>query len=201
MQLHATVASLAEWRTAGDTACVRYVLKHTTSFVQVGFWIPVGKVHARAKTNQHVPASEYEIRNPPQILGILWPAVMHLGPVIKPSSSRWLLPDDRIDCNPFFVAHSLLSAIWLMWRSLPQGTQIPRGITLPMRPVSSHEAPREPPPSAQKPPKSTTLSAKRAAPASELSTPKRLPVPGQKPIHIPTNQRLPLSQSPSSPFL
>lgn len=37
-------------------------------------------------------------------------------------SAGWLIPDDRSDCNPVFVAHSLLSAIWLLHETLPEET-------------------------------------------------------------------------------
>jgi hypothetical protein len=35
------------------------------------------------------------------------------------ASAGWLIPDDTSDCKPVFIAHSLLSAIWLLWKSLP----------------------------------------------------------------------------------
>jgi hypothetical protein len=36
-------------------------------------------------------------------------------------SASWLIPDDRIVCNPVFVAHSLLCAIALIRDTLPPG--------------------------------------------------------------------------------
>jgi len=37
-------------------------------------------------------------------------------------SAGWLIPDQDSGCNPVFVAHSLLSAIWLLRESLPEDT-------------------------------------------------------------------------------
>lgn len=37
----------------------------------------------------------------------------------RPFSCRWLVPDETSLCKPVLVAHSLLSAIWLVRASLP----------------------------------------------------------------------------------
>ncbi|KAF2176000.1 hypothetical protein K469DRAFT_608598, partial [Zopfia rhizophila CBS 207.26] len=34
----------------------------------------------------------------------------------------WLVPDDPTECDPIFVAHSALSAIWLLRETLPKDT-------------------------------------------------------------------------------
>ncbi|KAH6612360.1 hypothetical protein C7974DRAFT_77231 [Boeremia exigua] len=41
----------------------------------------------------------------------------------RPHSAGWLVPTEDTDsvCKPVFVAHSLLSAIWLLHESLPEG--------------------------------------------------------------------------------
>jgi hypothetical protein len=38
----------------------------------------------------------------------------------RPHSAGWLVPDETSVCKPVFVAHSLLAAIWLLRKSLPE---------------------------------------------------------------------------------
>jgi len=90
-------------------------------------------------------------------------------------SAGWLIPDDMTECNPVFVAHSTLAAIWLLRETLPKDTlpdagweHLAHGAYL-----LSQDAGEEIPPPAQTPRRSPSPLAKRPAPTGQTPTPKR----------------------------
>lgn len=95
----------------------------------------------------------------------------------SPHSAGWLIPnpDDDSVCKPVFVAHSVLSAIWLLRETLADDALSNDGWD---RLVSAAQSLAEDgtvePPSAQKPSASSvTQRAKRLAPSTPASSPKR----------------------------
>jgi hypothetical protein len=67
-------------------------------------------------------------------------------------SAGWIIPDANSVCNPIFVAHSLLSAIWLVRETLPSGTLSNDAWASLAHAADKLASPTEsmPPPSAQK---------------------------------------------------
>jgi len=102
------------------------------------------------------------------------------GPSSNPSngySAGWLIPDDTAGCNPVFVAHSTLAALWLLRETLPNNTvsdatweHLARGAYL-----LSQDTEEDIPPSAQR------RRTKRPAPPDQT--------PGQTPDQTPTPKR------------
>jgi hypothetical protein len=96
-----------------------------------------------------------------------------------PHSAGWLIPDETSVCKPVFVAHSMLSAIWLLRETLAEDA-------LPVdawaRLVSAaqdlancaSDTSQKEPPSAQRPRDSPPRSTKRAAASSSALLSKRL---------------------------
>jgi hypothetical protein len=96
----------------------------------------------------------------------------------RPHSAGWLIPDESSVCKPVFVAHSVLSAIWLLRETLA-GDALPADIWVRLisaaqglanSPSDSFE---KEPPSAQRPRDSLPQSTKRAAASSSALLLKR----------------------------
>ncbi|KAH6613177.1 hypothetical protein C7974DRAFT_405302 [Boeremia exigua] len=98
-------------------------------------------------------------------------------PDARPHSAGWLIPthDDASVCKPVFIAHSVLSAIWLLRETLANDV-LPNGIwdRLVCAAQSLAEDGTVEPPSAQKPSASPlTQRKKRPAPSAPALSPKR----------------------------
>lgn len=127
-------------------------------------------------------------------------------------SAGWLIPDDRSCCNPVFIAHSLLSAIWLLRETLPEGSLdddgwqklVSAGVALAADDLNSV------PPSAQR--AAATIDSdnepggpplKRKAPPSPIPTPSWSPKRGRRgtltPRPGPSTQEQSPVQSPEAP--
>ncbi|KAK7177487.1 hypothetical protein PSPO01_16461 [Paraphaeosphaeria sporulosa] len=123
----------------------------------------------------------------------------------RPHSAGWLIPDEGSICKPVFIAHSVVSAIWLLHKTLPEGT-LPDDAW--GRLVRAAEAlaledeegqGSEPPPSAQKPPTASSQQAatgaqqprKRPSPSATVSAPKR--------ARTDTEEALSIRSQPSEP--
>lgn len=99
-----------------------------------------------------------------------------LDELSSPHSAGWLIPDDTSICKPVFVAHSVLSAIWLLRETLADDALSDDGWDRLVCAAESlaQDGVKEPP-SAQKPSASPLLdrSRKRPAPSTQASSPKR----------------------------
>ncbi|KAF1923103.1 uncharacterized protein M421DRAFT_19418, partial [Didymella exigua CBS 183.55] len=90
----------------------------------------------------------------------------------RPFSCGWLVPDETSLCKPVFVAHSLLSAIWLVRASLPDKDTLPDDVWA--RLVSAadtltSQGAEQAPPSAQTPPPSQAAQAPSRASSPRIS--------------------------------
>lgn len=98
-------------------------------------------------------------------------------PGARPHSAGWLIPspDDASVCKPVFVAHSVLSAIWLLRETLADDALSNDGWDrLVCAAESLAEGSMVEPPSAQKPSASPLAQRrKRPAPSAQMSSPKR----------------------------
>lgn len=107
----------------------------------------------------------------------------------RPHSAGWLVPTEDIDsvCKPVFVAHSLLSAIWLLHESLPEGALSDEAWNcLVCAAQSLAEGTGEAPPSAQKPSASSADRRKRPTPSLCVLSPKRARTePAETPLSSP----------------
>ena len=94
---------------------------------------------------------------------------------LSPRSAGWLIPDQDSVCRPVFVAHSLLSAIWLLRETLADDALSSHGWQRLVRAATSLAQGEEPevPPSAQRLPPSLSQHQKRAAPSTQPLSPKR----------------------------
>lgn len=95
-------------------------------------------------------------------------------------SAGWLIPDDRIACNPVFVAHSLLCAIALVRDTLPPGAVPDDTWAQLVSAAATLSTDAEVPPSAQPPSvtknafvPSSVPSRRTLSPAASTSSPKR----------------------------
>jgi hypothetical protein len=100
------------------------------------------------------------------------------GSLSYPHSAGWLVPNDSSVCKPVFIAHSILSAIWLMRKTLASDALsdddwdklVCAAQDLADNPSA---ASYEEPPSAQKPRDSLQPSTKRSAISTPASSSKR----------------------------
>ena len=91
--------------------------------------------------------------------------------LFRPHSAGWLVPDETSVCKPVFVAHSVLSAIWLLRETLAESAlpadtwarlvSAAQGLA-----DSASDSFQKEPPSAQRPRDSPPRSTKRAAASS-----------------------------------
>lgn len=93
-----------------------------------------------------------------------------------PHSAGWLIPDETSICKPVFIAHSVLSAIWLLRETLAEDA-LPDDAWIKLvyaaqdlARTESEDAQKEPP-SAQRPHDSPSRSPKRALPWAATSAP------------------------------
>jgi hypothetical protein len=99
--------------------------------------------------------------------------------LFRPHSAGWLVPDETSVCKPVFVAHSVLSAIWLLRETLAESAlpadtwarlvSAAQGLA-----NSASDSFQKEPPSAQRPRDSPPRSTKRAAASSSALLSKRL---------------------------
>ncbi|KAL7772819.1 hypothetical protein CFE70_002782 [Pyrenophora teres f. teres 0-1] len=117
-----------------------------------------------------------------------------------PHSAGWLIPNDTSICKPVFIAHSVLSAIWLLRETLADNALSDDAWNhLVCAAESLAQDGREEPPSAQKPLASSSEPAsapppqqkKRPSPSAPASTPKR--------ARTTTEETLPASPQLSEP--
>ncbi|CAE7222330.1 hypothetical protein PTTW11_11526 [Pyrenophora teres f. teres] len=117
-----------------------------------------------------------------------------------PHSAGWLIPNDTSICKPVFIAHSVLSAIWLLRETLADNALSDDAWNhLVCAAESLAQDGREEPPSAQKPLASSSEPAsapppqqkKRPSPSAPASTPKR--------ARTTTKETLPASPQLSEP--
>ena len=98
--------------------------------------------------------------------------------LLCPHSAGWLFPDDNSVCKPVFVAHSVLSAVWLLRETLSE-TALPADaweqLVSAARKLADWTSDSfcEEPPSAQRPRNSPPRSTKRAAAPSSALPSKR----------------------------
>jgi hypothetical protein len=105
-------------------------------------------------------------------------------------SAGWIIPNVDSICNPVFVAHSLLSALWLVRETLPPNTLSNEAWACLVQAADKLASPvgSLPPPSAQKMPQtqaflplsSSGQGGKRAGPPLESPSPKRTQVAGSE---------------------
>jgi hypothetical protein len=121
-----------------------------------------------------------------------------------PHSAGWLFPESSSICNPVFVAHSVLSAVWLLRNTLGDSA-LPDAAwgSLVHAACALTDAGIEEPLSAQVPPVSTDYG-KRLAPSAPASTPKRArvdesPSPLSSSQHSPAPFALSLHSEPLTP--
>ena len=81
----------------------------------------------------------------------------------------WLVSDNGVECDPVFVAHSTLSAVWLLRETLPKASlsdasweALARAARLPQQPEGTPPSTQRRRPSPPSPPPSTARTAKRA---------------------------------------
>lgn len=101
-------------------------------------------------------------------------------PLFCPHSAGWLIPDDTSVCKPVFIAHSVLSAIWLLRETLDEDA-LPAdswGALVRAAQRLAYDSPNnsyhEEPPSAQRPRNSPPPSTKRRAAPTPTPPVKRL---------------------------
>jgi hypothetical protein len=94
---------------------------------------------------------------------------------LSPRSAGWLISDEGSVCRPIFVAHSLLSAIWLLRETLADDALSNGGWHCLVSAATSLAQGEEPevPPSAQRPPLSLSPRQKRAALSTQPPWSKR----------------------------
>ncbi|KAF1924224.1 uncharacterized protein M421DRAFT_72846, partial [Didymella exigua CBS 183.55] len=99
--------------------------------------------------------------------------------LLRPHSAGWLVPDETSVCKPVFVAHSVLSAIWLLRETLAESA-LPADTWARLVSAaqdladSASDSFQTEPPSAQRPRDSPPRSTKRAAASSSALLSKRL---------------------------
>lgn len=107
---------------------------------------------------------------------------------LRPCSAGWLVPEEGSVCRPVFIAHSVLSAIWLLRTTLADDALSSSGWESLVSAAASLAQENEPevPPSAQKP-ASLSQRRKHPAPSTRESSPKRtrLEVDGAPPPSSP----------------
>lgn len=108
---------------------------------------------------------------------------------LSPRSAGWLIPDEGSVCRPVFVAHSVLSAIWLLRETLADDALSSEGWHRLVNAATSLAQAEEPevPPSAQRPPLSLSQRQKRVAsstqpPSSKRARPKLHSTPPASPV-------------------
>jgi hypothetical protein len=94
---------------------------------------------------------------------------------LSPRSAGWLIPDEGSVCRPVFVAHSVLSAIWLLRETLADDALSNDGWHRLVSAATSLAQGEEPevPPSAQRPPLSPSQRQKRGASSTQPPSSKR----------------------------
>jgi hypothetical protein len=115
------------------------------------------------------------------------------------ASAGWLIPDDGSTCRPVFIAHSLLSAIWLIRKSLPPYTlsddawgELVAAAQSLAEEAAEDDSEEDVPPSAQK---ATLASSKRRA-VSTQNTPSAKRARTESQSQTQAAQRPPRSASP-----
>ncbi|KAI9881995.1 MAG: hypothetical protein M1823_006287, partial [Watsoniomyces obsoletus] len=98
-------------------------------------------------------------------------------PDARPHSAGWLIPDpaDASVCKPVFVAHSVLSAVWLLRETLADDALSNNSwdcLVCAARSLAE-EGITEPPSAQKSSPAPVSQRAKRPAPAAQASSPKR----------------------------
>ncbi|CAE7173665.1 hypothetical protein PTTW11_05483 [Pyrenophora teres f. teres] len=89
-----------------------------------------------------------------------------------PHSAGWLIPNDTSICKPVFIAHSVLSAIWLLRETLADNALSDDAWNhLVCAAESLAQDGREEPPSAQKPLASSSEPASAPPPTEEAAIP------------------------------
>ncbi|OAF98478.1 uncharacterized protein CC84DRAFT_1106246, partial [Paraphaeosphaeria sporulosa] len=104
-----------------------------------------------------------------------------------PHSVGWLIPNEGSIYKPVFIAHSVVSAIWLLYKTLPEGT-LPNNawgrLVCAAKALALEEEEEEEGQGSEPPPK-------RPSPLAIVSTPRR--------ARTDTNEALSIHSQPSKP--
>ncbi|KAE8852590.1 hypothetical protein PTNB73_10535 [Pyrenophora teres f. teres] len=111
-----------------------------------------------------------------------------------PHSAGWLIPNDTSICKPVFIAHSVLSAIWLLRETLADNALSDDAWNhLVCAAESLAQDRREEPPSAQKPLASSSEPASAPSPQQKKRPPLSAPASTPKRARTTTDETLPAS--------
>ncbi|KAE8822993.1 hypothetical protein HRS9122_10468 [Pyrenophora teres f. teres] len=117
-----------------------------------------------------------------------------------PHSAGWLIPNDTSICKPVFIAHSVLSAIWLLRETLADNALSDDAWNhLVCAAESLAQDGREEPPSAQKPLASSSEPASAPSPQQKKRPPLSAPASTPKRARTTTDETLPASPQLSEP--
>ncbi|CAE7192090.1 hypothetical protein PTTW11_07484 [Pyrenophora teres f. teres] len=117
-----------------------------------------------------------------------------------PHSAGWLIPNDTSICKPVFIAHSVLSAIWLLRETLADNALSDDAWNhLVCAAESLAQDRREEPPSAQKPLASSSEPASAPSPQQKKRPPLSAPASTPKRARTTTDETLPASPQLSEP--